>query len=147
MNVLTVNLYKAGVTTKFVKYEDLDDNDKLSVYPQPVFDTDCNLCMEVEWLTKDGTGGGSGFKYMLVTQDSLKRLASNFVTGWECEPNTITVVRVIGDVAWAVSLASPEDKGSMPFIGSKGHDELAQWLVDNLVELAQDQGIVKVNHH
>ena len=49
MNVLTVNLYKAGVTTKFVKYEDLDDNDKLSVYPQPVSATDCNLCMEVEY--------------------------------------------------------------------------------------------------
>ena len=45
MNVLTVNLYKAGVTTKFVKYEDLDDNDKLldCVHPLPLADNTLRL--------------------------------------------------------------------------------------------------------
>ena len=44
-----------------------------------------------------------------------------------------------GTLIWCVE--------SIPLVGRKGHDEFAQWLVDNLVALAQDQSIVKVNHH
>lgn len=131
---LQIELYRAGATKNFKRFEDLNDNEKISVYPLPLTPNTFNICMEVDWNTKDGTSSGSGFKYLLITQDNLHNLATNIVTGYDAERGKVTVVRIIGDIFWAVKqMFSDQEISMIPQITKPGDGALTQILLDELV--------------
>jgi hypothetical protein len=105
---LQIECYRATVTEKFKRFEDLSDADKLSVSSRPLSPNTFNICMEVEWETKDKTPCGSGFKYLLINPRNLHNLATNVIVGYDTKLNKISVVRIIGDVYWAVKNVYPD---------------------------------------
>lgn len=151
---MQIELYRAGVTKRFKRFEELTDSDRLSVFPVPTSSKTFNICMEVDWETKDKTSGGSGFKYLLITYDNLHNLATNILTGWDLQhEGKITVVRILGDVHWAVKLVYPDILAQMlpwsttnPNVGP-----LTQFLLDDLIERAlhpnSNKEIPNVNYH
>ena len=135
---MQIELYRATVTKNFKRFEDLTDSDKLSVFPLPLSPNTFNICMEVGWETKDKTAGGSGFKYLLITQNNLHNLATNVVTGYDLQFGKITVVRIIGDIYWAVRSVYPDILTKMLSWSSdaSGDKLLAQLLLDELIKNA-----------